>query len=213
MSDIPYGFCHCGCGDRAPLVTHTSAAQGIKKGAPRQYIKGHWARIYRKKMPSRWKLSESERFAQYTKLDPETGCHIWTGTQDHNGYGTFYYKGKPRQASRIAWLMSGRTIPADKPHVLHNCPGGDNPLCVNPEHLWCGTQAENTEDMARKQRGRRSKTGLPYGVKQEPGGRYTARIRRHGKDYYFGTYDAWQEAAALAHLNKNLSLFPDRSVN
>jgi hypothetical protein len=40
----------------------------------------------------------------------------------------------------------------DGMNVCHNCPGGDNPLCVNPDHLWLGTQKDNVHDCMRKRR-------------------------------------------------------------
>jgi hypothetical protein len=46
--------------------------------------------------------------------------------------------------------------------VLHNCPGGDDPCCVKPSHLWTGTQAENMRDKARKGRSTRSWWGERY---------------------------------------------------
>jgi hypothetical protein len=36
--------------------------------------------------------------------------------------------------------------------VLHNCPGGDNSQCINPDHLWCGNQEQNNADRAMKKR-------------------------------------------------------------
>ena len=36
--------------------------------------------------------------------------------------------------------------------VLHNCPGGDNSSCINPDHLWLGTKAQNNSDRAKKGR-------------------------------------------------------------
>jgi hypothetical protein len=54
-------------------------------------------------------------------------------------------------AHRFAWEIAKGPIP-DGLGVLHNCPGGDNPACVNVAHLWLGTQAENMADMAAKGR-------------------------------------------------------------
>ncbi len=42
--------------------------------------------------------------------------------------------------------------------MLHNCPGGDNPSCINPAHLWLGTEADNNADCAAKGRKPHGKT-------------------------------------------------------
>jgi HNH endonuclease len=70
------------------------------------------------------------------------------GAKDQDGYGAFD-KGR---AHRFSWTLHRGPVP-DGLCVLHNCPGGDNPTCVNPEHLWLGSNRDNIEDRERKGRG------------------------------------------------------------
>lgn len=76
-------------------------------------------------------------------------CWLWAaGTS--RGYGSFWAGGRI-SAHRFAWESTHGGIPDDL-FVLHNCPGGDNPLCVRPDHLFLGTQADNMRDMVQKGR-------------------------------------------------------------
>lgn len=93
-----------------------------------------------------------ERFLIYTKQGP--GCWEWVGHKDPNGYGRLNIGGKPILAHRISYMLQYGDVP-DEMDVLHKC---DTPKCVNPEHLFLGTQADNVRDMHEK--GRALKRGL-----------------------------------------------------
>lgn len=108
--------------------------------------------------------AETER-RFWAKVDRQAGevCWLWqanTVGRDGDKYGQFNtgrVAGKQRNvyAHRFAWLLTHGQIPAGL-HVCHHC---DTPLCVNPSHLFLGTQGENLQDASRKgrlQRGSRT---------------------------------------------------------
>lgn len=81
------------------------------------------------------------------------GCWQWSSAVAgrETKYGAIWHDGGPKKAHRLSYEHYKGLVP-DGLKVLHNCPGGDNSLCVNPEHLWVGTQAQNMHDAAAKGR-------------------------------------------------------------
>lgn len=83
------------------------------------------------------------------KIQKTETCWLWTAMTNAGGYGRIKIGRKNEIASRVSYKIYKGAIPAGM-LVLHHC---DNPPCVNPEHLFLGTQADNMNDMYQKQRG------------------------------------------------------------
>lgn len=147
-------------------------------------------------------MTEKERFDQYVYPDPNSGCFLWVGATDRKGYGAFAAgsrsDGTRRRvtAHRYAWLLSGRALPPDL-CLCHKC---DTPSCVNPDHLFLGTRADNNRDMAQKDRYMKGR--YPRGVFRRRNGRFAVAIYQgpgaHPKMKYLGTFDDVETAAAVA---------------
>lgn len=90
------------------------------------------------------------RFWMYVRRG--AGCWIWSGSTHSNGYGKLWVGPRSSRkifsAHRLSWLICNGAIPRGSV-VCHSC---DNRLCVNPGHLWLGTQSDNIKDMHSKGR-------------------------------------------------------------
>jgi hypothetical protein len=97
-----------------------------------------------------------DRFMDKVSPEPNSGCWLWDAFTREDGYGQFRFNGRTQSAHRVAWqLYNGplsRGASGSGVCVLHRC---DNPACVNPEHLFIGSNADNVQDMVNKGRNQR----------------------------------------------------------
>lgn len=84
-----------------------------------------------------------------SRVEKTLGCWIWRGNVNTaTGYGRLFFRGRNLFAHRVSFGLHHGPIP-DGMNVCHHC---DNPPCVNPEHLFLGTDRDNVDDKMRKGR-------------------------------------------------------------
>lgn len=89
-----------------------------------------------------------ERIERHSIPVPMCGCWIWLKSCNAKGYPHLRWKRQMMRANRFAWEAYKGPIPIGM-HVLHQC---DTPLCVNPDHLFLGTNQDNVDDRVKKDR-------------------------------------------------------------
>jgi hypothetical protein len=105
-----------------------------------------------------------ERF--WSKVSVTEGCWRWLASRSPGGYGKFYINKLQFYAHRVSYELAFGPIPP-RLLVCHRC---DVPYCVNPEHLFLGTQSDNMQDAQRKGRNRGTfpKGSIPPNQKLTP---------------------------------------------
>lgn len=120
-------LCACGCG----LYVRVWGSKANR------YVQGHSPH------PTR---SIADRFWEKVQKSDGDGCWLWTASAMKKGYGQMSVPGGMARAHRISYELHYGPIP-DGMFVCHTC---DNPRCVNPAHLWLGTNSDNLHDAIRK---------------------------------------------------------------
>lgn len=118
---VPYGYCHCGCGQKTSIAPQTKTSAGWVKGEPLKFVKSHTA--YHAK--------------QHFIETPETNCWEWQGAIHSGGYGVLGRE----YVHRLVYEELIGPVPEGL-QLDHLC---RNRRCCNPGHLEPVTQAENLQ--------------------------------------------------------------------
>ena len=101
-------------------------------------------------------MDDRDKARFFARVKRAEQCWLWLGPPNGSGYGQFRLAGKTYGVHVISWRLHRGEVPRGM-RVLHSC---DVRLCVNPEHLWLGTQRDNLIDRSRKGHVPHAKTTL-----------------------------------------------------
>ena len=135
----PYGECQCGCGEIVPVSDQNDFVKGLRFNHPKRFIASHTN-----------SKSRSIEVAFWRNVVPgaPNECWEWRGTINAQGYGTFKHRGQRYLAHRVSYELHLCSLLIGE-LACHTC---DNRKCVNPNHLFSGTNLDNIRDMVAKGR-------------------------------------------------------------
>lgn len=140
-TEIPYGYCHCGCGKKTKICKENNTKYGWVSGEPFKFVLNHRGKGLDAE-------PVTERFWKKVDKHGPDDCWEWKEARSDSGYGKFWWSGRTIHASRAAYMLTHGELPS-RIIVRHRC---DNPPCCNPAHLVEGTNSDNSADMVSRQR-------------------------------------------------------------
>lgn len=122
MDTIPYGYCHCGCGEKTAIAAQNRPSRGWIKGEPKRFLPRHNKRKFS---------------SEYTVVDAgyETPCWLSNRTKQPSGHAQIRFGGKTRWLHRVAYKREHGPIPPGM-HVHHLC---EQPACQRVSHMTLRT--------------------------------------------------------------------------
>ena len=143
--------------------------------------------------------SEERFWAKVNKTETNE-CWEWTGARNSKGYGSFQINNVNWMPHRYSYTITKGQIP-DGLVIMHSC---DNSRCVNPEHLFSGTQSDNMLDCAKKGRHHYGKrTHCPKGHEYTPENTLIKKQKRVGPPGTNRTCRECQRGYARAYYQKS----------
>lgn len=103
-----------------------------------------------KGLSSRMRIED--RLARHSAAPDPDGCVFWTGDANRRGYGVMVFKTGDKRARKLAHRVSYESHFGPIPEGMFVCHHCDNPGCIAPDHLFLGTDADNSDDKCRKGR-------------------------------------------------------------
>jgi hypothetical protein len=121
-------------------------------------------------------LTPSEWLEHYAIPVTESGCWLYQGSLRRKDYGAIWFDGATHPAHRVSWMIFRGVIPSGL-FVCHRC---DVPCCINPHHLFLGTNSDNMKDMQKKGRANYVSTpGKPHVPKDGHERVFTGKGKRY----------------------------------
>ena len=134
-------LCICDCGNKKIVLSDSLRRNHTQScGCLRSIFRENYDEDVKKKLLSSIKINEN-------------GCWEWQKAKHRQGYGHCPYKRKCLLAHRVSWMVFKGNLPDDI-LVCHHC---DNPPCINPDHLFLGTDKDNTLDHIKKGKSKKSR--------------------------------------------------------